>query len=230
MTEALGHWSQSIPAPNNISTPPLHPSVHTARVLLRAILADQAHVPISQCLLPPLTPSQQTIILNAIYNLTTPAFRDKVIEEQIQMMPAALTKVLLGYSHSSTADLRIVLMPIAILRARVVGFLKDRLPFDVTAFVSHVLADGRIFGDTADPAAWEMSDMFWDVWGGWFKAGRKQCSSLSAWRRRHGHTGSNVIEILLGQESEGSRMSCLIGQPEGWKRPVLVPEANRIVT
>jgi hypothetical protein len=213
----------SHPSPTDLTTPTLHPSIHTARILLRSLLADQTHIPISHCILPPLTPSQQHIILTAIYNLTTPWLRDVVNEAQFRLLPGEMTKAMLQYSHSSQADLRVVLMPIAILRGRIVGFLKEGLPFDVTAFISHVLADGRVFGDTADPDSWEMSSTFWDVWGGWFKAGRAFCSSMSRWRRRFGHQGANVIEILLGLEGEHSRMKVLVERPADFKKPELEP-------
>lgn len=216
--------SRSTPqTPGTIGPKPIHPSVYTARILLRALLANQTNIPISHCVLPPLTPSQQMILLNAIYNLTTPALRDEINLVQARNLPNMLMKRILDYANLPDADLRVVLMPIAILRARVIGFLEEKLPFDITAFISHVLADGRIFGDTADPDAWEMSGLFWDVWGGWFKAGRAYCTSMSGWRRREGHTGANVIEILLGLEGSHSRMEGMIGKPEGWQKVKVVP-------
>lgn len=217
-----GFSNSTSSTPSNTSTaiaaPPLHPSIYTARILLRILLADQVDVPISHCILPPLNPGQQNILLNAIYNLTIPTFRDQVNLAQSRNLPTAMIKAITDYPRRPEADLRIILLPIAILRARVVGFLEEGLPFDITAFISHVLADGRIFGDTADPDAWEMSETFWDVWGGWFKAGRGYCGSMKGQRRRYGHHGANIIEILLGLEGKHSRMHELIGKPEGWKK------------
>lgn len=52
---------------------------------------------------------------------------------------------------------------------------------------------------------------------------------MSGWRRRHGHTGSNIVEILLGLEGEHSRMTELIGRPPEWVRPVFEPPAKEMV-
>lgn len=114
-------------------------------------------------------------------------------------------------------------MPIAILQARILTFLEDGLPFNITAFISHVLADAKVFGDTADSDAWEMSSTFWDVWAGWFKAGRSYCVSLASWRRRYGHKGATMLEILLGKEGRGSRMKeeLWVGQRGGRNRILL---------
>lgn len=204
--------------PQTITHAPTHPAILTARNLLRSLLADQAGTPISLCTLPALTKSHQTIILNALQHLSPKEFQNKIQIEQIKAIPETLLRQIMLYQLNPHADLRLILIPIVILKARIIQYQSEGLPFDLTAFVTHVIADARIFGDPSDPDAWEFSDTFWDVWSGWFRTGKAVCHSLAHWRRRYGNKGSSLIEIIMGLEEENARMKNeLIGKPEGWK-------------
>lgn len=61
-----------------------------------------------------------------------------------------------------------------------------------------------------------MPSAYWDEWGGWFPRGREYCESLSDWRRRDGHLGSTVVEMILGLEGPIARRGDGIGRPLGW--------------
>lgn len=137
-------------------------------------------------------------------------------QRQLKFIPAEDAKRLLQYQSDPNADTRLVLFPIAIMRAKAVQAIMDGRDMDVTAFINETLADARIFGATLDPDAWEMSVGYWDVWEGWIPRGKAYCHSLSKWRRRDGHTGSSVLEMILGLEGEHARRSDPVGKPPNW--------------
>ncbi|ORY30205.1 hypothetical protein BCR39DRAFT_529973 [Naematelia encephala] len=201
----------------NLGVSPLypHPSVLVARQLLLFIYPSPLPFP-----LPPLpldlAPNHQQIILTALSHLCPAHISQSFLAAQISSLPPSYAKILLTYQASPTADSRLNLFPIAILRACVISILDQGIPFDLSGFISHTLSAARIFGNPLDTDAWEMPGQFWDTWEAWFDKGRKFCDSLSAWRRRDGHTGSTVAEMILGLETEGARRTGKVGRPVGW--------------
>lgn len=200
----------------------MHPCVHVARNMLRTIVAE-SHLPPDEWTVKSLEPLHQQVILSALSQLGDPALHNELVRHQVSSLPPGFVKVLLEYQLDPTHEIRLLLMPIAILRARIIQFITvEKLEFDLTTFITHVLADARVFGDVADANAWEMSETFWDVWEGWFPLARGFCGSLKAHRRRHGNLGSTPMEIVMGEEQPNARMTCLVGRPEGWTMPVAV--------
>nr|XP_019046783.1 hypothetical protein I302_03386 [Kwoniella bestiolae CBS 10118]OCF25713.1 hypothetical protein I302_03386 [Kwoniella bestiolae CBS 10118] len=208
--EAEGSLTDSIP----------HASVYTARILLLSILPQPIllnYTPV----LPDLFKEQQQIVLTALSSLSPPEVAEEFRSRQLKGLSNEDAKLLLEYQSSSQADLRLVLFPIAILRAATIRVHKvNPGTFNLPRFISSTLREARIFGNPLDPDAWEMPDSFWDQWGHWFPPGRAYCASLSAWRRRDGHTGSTVIEMILGLKGEkDKRRIDWVGKPPGWKMP-----------
>nr|XP_018999086.1 uncharacterized protein I203_08401 [Kwoniella mangroviensis CBS 8507]OCF62547.1 hypothetical protein I203_08401 [Kwoniella mangroviensis CBS 8507] len=197
-----------------------HASVYTARILLLSILPQPVSLD-NPPLLPDLSKEQQQIILTALSNLSPPEVADQFRSTQLKDLSAEDAKLLLEYQSSLHSDLRLVLFPIAILRAATIRIYKaNPSTSNLTHFISTTLREARIFGNPLDPDAWEMPDTFWDQWGGWFPPGRAYCASLSAWRRRDGHTGSTVVEMILGLKGEKlKRREGWVGKPPGWKMP-----------
>lgn len=209
----------SDPPPSYLHVTHLYPhsSVLTARSLLLGLYPNPLPFPIPP--LPALTPQHQQILLVALSNLSPPHVAEHFRSRQLRTLPATDAKIILEYQSSPFADPRLVLFPIAILRARVIAYLKKGMPIDVSDFISHTLRLARVFGDPLDPDAWEMPDPFWDTWEQWFPGGREYCGSLKSWRRREGHVGSTVEEMILGIEGENGRMKEEVGKPPGWKLP-----------
>lgn len=206
-------------AVKGLSRPALHPSVHTARILLLSLCADP---PSTTPTLPRLNSQQQIIILTALSNLSPPYICETFRARQLSSLCAIDAKLLLEYQSSFQSDLRLILFPIAILRARVIQAVQAYpAAFDVTAFISSTLASARIYGDPLDTDAWELPDRYWDEWEQWFPRGRAYCHSLSDWRRRDGHVGSTVVEMICGLEGdqgekERRRRVDPVGKPPGW--------------
>ena len=198
-----------------MTTHKTHPSIRMARSLLLSILPSPLPFP-----LPPLSknlsPSQQQIILIAISHLSPPSISHHFRAQQIRLLPAADAKLILEYQSSPKSDPRLVLLPIAILRAHIIAALLRNPGFDLHSFISDTLSRARIFGVPLDPDAWEMSDSFWDEWEGWVPRGREYCRSLAEWRRRDGHVGSTVVELILGLERPVARRGDAVGRPRGW--------------
>ena len=209
-------WLNSHPFDHHshLTSAPLHPSITTARIMLLSLFPAPLPFPLPP--LPELTPAQQQVILVALCHLTPPHIAETLRARQLRSLPDSLAKLLLEYQSSDSSDLRLVLFPVTIIRVTIVGFLKQGLPFDFTRFVQDTLSTSRLFGVPLDPDAWEMSEEFWEQWEGWIKGGRQYCGSLNAWRRRDGHSGSTVVEMILGMEGDMSRRSDAVGKPPGW--------------
>ena len=190
--------------------------------MLKSIIPE-SNLPVTEWRLHSLEPVQQRILLSALSQLGNPNLRNEIARQQIDTLPPGFVKVLLQYQLDPTHDLRLMLMPIAILRARVIQFGKQGLDCDLTKFITHVLADARVFGDVGDADSWELSQPFWDVWEGWFPVARRFCSSLQAHRRRYGHPGSTPLEIIMGTEQAGARMAGRVGKP-----PAVVQHSEQI--
>ena len=205
------------PTPGNLdmTTHKTHPSIRMARSLLLSILPNPLTFPLPP-LLSNLSPSQQQIILDAISHLSSPSISHHFGAQQLRLLPAADAKIILEYQSSANADPRLVLLPIAILRAHIIAIQSKHPEFDLHSFISDTLSSARIFGVPLDPDAWEMSDAFWDAWEGWVPGGREYCRSLAEWRRRDGHIGSTVVEIILGLERPAARRGDAVGRPRGW--------------
>ena len=133
---------------------------------------------------------------------------------QLTYLPPAEVDRLMSYQSDPDADSRLVLFPIAILRARAVSLLSEGL--DVTRFINDILQHVHIFGPTLDTDAWELPAPFWDKYDQLVPGGRQYCGSLETWRRRDGHTGSSILELILGLESPLSRRDDPVGKPPGW--------------
>jgi hypothetical protein len=188
------------------------PSVFTARSGLLHHYPSPVPFPLPR--LPDLAPQHRQILLVALTRLSPPGVAEQFRTRQLRGLPSSDAKAILEY-QSSSADPLLVLFPVAILRARVISHLKRRLPRNLTHFITQTLRMVRVFGDPLDPDAWEMPDEYWDVWSCWFPRGREYCCSLRSWRRRHGHRGSQIVEMLMGAEGEGARMK-EVGKPPGW--------------
>ena len=198
----------------DITTPSIHPSIITARSLLLSILPSP--LPYSIPSLPTnILPAHQQILLIAISNLSPSMISQHFTSLQLKQLPPAESKILLEYQSSPDADLRLVLLPIAILRARIVQAQHKGLQFDITRFITSTLSQAKIFGIPLDPDAWEMPENYWDEWEHWFPRGREYCDSFSKWRRRDGHVGCTVVEMILGLEPPNSRRNDAIGRPPG---------------
>ncbi|WWC86585.1 uncharacterized protein L201_001462 [Kwoniella dendrophila CBS 6074] len=203
--------------------PTPHPSVYTARILLLSILPQPISLDYPP-VLPELFKEQQQILLTALSNLLSPEINEKFRAAQLEGLSAEDAKLLLQYQSSIQSDLRLVLFPVAILRAAVIRHIKSDKEgrvegerFNLNAFITSTLREARIFGNPLDPDAWEMPDQYWDKWERWFPLGREYCHSLSGWRTRDGHQGSGVIEMLLGLKGERRRRrQDWIGKPPGW--------------
>lgn len=180
--------------------------------MLRSIIPESAQ-PVSEWRFHSLEPVQQRILLCAISQLGDPGMRHEIARQQVDSLAPGLVKALLQYQLDPPHDLRLILMPVAILRARIITFGQEGRAFDLTRFITHVLADARVFGDVGDADGWEMSELFWDVWEGWFPVARKFCASLKGHRRRMGHKGSTPLEIIMGEEQPGARMKGRVGRP-----------------
>ncbi|WWC59801.1 uncharacterized protein I303_102363 [Kwoniella dejecticola CBS 10117] len=222
-TEGSQWASEQMEMEMGMTDPTPHPSVYTARILLRSVLPQPItlHDP---PILPDLFKEQQQIILTALSNLYPPEVSDKFRFAQMKGLAPEDAKCLLEYQSSLSVDSRLVLFPIAILRAAVIRIIKSKKEgFYLTAFNNSALKEARVFGNPLDPDAWEMPDTFWDQWGGWFPLGREYCASISAWRRRDGHVGSGVVEMILGLKGESvRRREDWVGKPPGWKMSDLV--------
>ncbi|WVQ98361.1 hypothetical protein IAU59_005484 [Kwoniella sp. CBS 9459] len=223
---ATGWWTGVAHSPTEIGmiSPTPHPSVYTARICLLSLL-PQAIDPVSPPSLPPLAESQQQIILTALSNLSPPHVAEQFRASQLRDLIPDDAKLLLEYQSSLHSDVRLVLFPIAILRAAVIRVSRSDPTFDLTTFISSTLREAIVFGDPLDPDAWEMPETFWDRWENYFPLGREYCSSIASWRRRDGHAGSSVVEMILGTESGHTvvrgekRRKDRVGKPPGWKFP-----------
>lgn len=200
--------------PLGLDAPRVHPSVYTARQILLSLLPSPLPFPLPP--LPPLDPSLQRLLLVALTNLVPPQHQAMFHQRQLKYLPAQDAKVLLEYQAQPETDARLILLPVAILRAKIVKRLSDGLDFDISSFVNDTLSKARLFGSTLDPDAWEMPDDFWDDWEDYFAKGRSYCASLSKWRRKDGHSGSTVMEMILGVEGEMSRREEPLGKPPNW--------------
>lgn len=198
----------------NLTSLPTHPSLITARSLLLTLLSNPMTFPLPR--FPPLSPPHQHLILIALSHFSPPTISDHFQSQQLKSLPPNESKILLEYQSSPIADPRLVLFPIAILRAHIVSFFRKGLPFDITSFINSTFLHARIFGVPLDPDAWELPGEYWDEWGGWFPQGREYCHSLGRWRRRDGHVGSTLLEMILGFEKRGSRREDAVGRPPGW--------------
>jgi hypothetical protein len=198
----------------NIPRLDLHPAVLACRSLLLSLLPNPLPYPLPP--LPPLEPAHQKLLLLALTALVPQAEQSMFHQRQLKFIPAEDAKRLLQYQADPASDARLVLFPIAIMRAKAVQCLMAGRDMDVTAFVNDTLANARIFGATLDPDAWEMGNDYWDVWNSWIPRGREYCHSLSKWRRRDGHTGATVVEMILGMEGAHSRRTDPVGKPPNW--------------
>ncbi|WVF69477.1 hypothetical protein IAT40_004254 [Kwoniella sp. CBS 6097] len=222
-----GRWTGIAHSPPEIGVIPLspHPSVYTARILLLSLLSQPID-PYNPPDLPLLMGSQQQIILTALCNLSPPHVAEEFRAGQLRDLSPDDAKVLLEYQSSFNSDVRLVLFPIAILRAAVIRVSRSDPSFDLTAFVSSTLSEAVVYGDPLDPDAWEMPETFWDKWERYFPLGREYCASIADWRRRDGHTGSSVVEMIIGTENASLAMGGVekrrkdrVGKPPGWKFP-----------
>jgi type IV secretory pathway TrbD component len=75
---------------------------------------------------------------------------------QLRFIPAEDAKRLLQYQADPASDARLVVVPIAIMRARAVQALMAGRDMDIMALVNHMLASAHIFVATLNPNAWEM--------------------------------------------------------------------------
>ncbi|KAL7423566.1 hypothetical protein Q5752_001146 [Cryptotrichosporon argae] len=93
----------------------------------------------------------------------------------------------------------------------------DTTAFEINDFFESTFSLARVFGAPVDPDAWELPTAYWDKWGACFPGGREYCHSIAAHRRRDGHAGSTVVEMLMGREAPGARREGPVGKPKGWK-------------
>ena len=198
------------------SPPDTHPATLASREVLHAILPAPLPIPLPQ--LPTLDAWQQRLLLLALTALVPEKDQAMYHQRQLKFLPAEDAKRLLQYQADPTADPRLVLFPIAILRAKFVQALQDGElgEDDITHFVNDTLSSARIYGATLDPDAWELPPRYWDKWEKWVPRGRAYCHSLCGWRRRDGHGGSGVAEMVLGLEAGGSRRRDPVGKPPNW--------------
>ncbi len=213
----------------------LHPAVLQSRRLLLSIYPNPLPsvypnplpIPLPQLSTYNLTPQQQLCLLIGLTHLSSPKEIAYYRSQQIKSLPKADGKLLTDYQTAPGADPRLALFPIAILRSRLISVCRGdfsntahhRPPrrFDLTMFLTDVLSSVTIYANPNDTDAWDLPHSFWDRWEDWFPQGREYCKSLRDWRMRDGHTGSGVVEMLLGIESEGSRRQGPVGKPQGWK-------------
>ena len=200
--------------PLEVIPPSTHPSVLAARSLLLALLPSPLPLPLPP--LPALEPTHQRLVLLALTNLVPKHTQQLFHKRQLRFLPAEDAKVLLQYQSDPSADPRLILFPIAILRAKIVRSQWENKTFDVTTFINDTLSSAKIYGQALDPDAWEMPDGYWDTWAKWFTRGREYCHSLCEWRRRDGHGGSSVMGMLLGLEKENGRRVDPVGKPPDW--------------
>ncbi|KAK6903385.1 hypothetical protein I203_106888 [Kwoniella mangroviensis CBS 8507] len=167
-----------------------HASVYTARILLLSILPQPVSLD-NPPLLPDLSKEQQQIILTALSNLSPPEVADQFRSTQLKDLSAEDAKLLLEYQSSLHSDLRLVLFPIAILRAATIRIYKaNPSTSNLTHFISTTLREARIFGNPLDPDAWK-------------------CQIPS---------GTNGM--ILGLKGEKlKRREGWVGKPPGWKMP-----------
>ncbi|OCF38264.1 hypothetical protein I317_07978 [Kwoniella heveanensis CBS 569] len=223
---SAGRWTGDPHTPPEIGVtfPTPHPAVYTARVLLHSLL-PQPIDPYNPPDLPWLSVSQQQIILTALSNLSPSHVAEDFRGWQLRGLSPDDAKVLLEYQSSLHSDVRVVLFPIAVLRAAVIRVVQSNPTFDLTTFISSTLTEARVYGDPLDPDAWEMPGTYWDKWEVYFPPGRAYCHSIAEWRRRDGHTGSSVVEMILGTENAylevgiEKRRKDRVGKPPGWKFP-----------
>jgi hypothetical protein len=157
------------------------------------------------------------LLLLALTVLVPTADQAMFHQRQLKFIPAHDAKRLLQYqSDPAKADARLVLFPIAIMRAKIVQAVMEGRNPDVSRFVNDTLSQARIFGATLDPDAWEMPAEYWDRWETWIPRGKAYCHSLSKWRRRDGHRGSSVMEMILGLETKHARRTDPVGKPPNW--------------
>jgi len=243
--------------PRSVTThPAIHPSILAARNIISSL---PRHTTFPQPSLPRLNPEQQHTLLTALANLYPPATQHFYLARQIKSLPPPYAKALLTYQTRPDPDPRLLMFPIAILRATIVAHLDQHHhpfdipsgppfdltfdlpfeppfdlpsnpPFNLTAFINATLSHARVFGNPLDPEGWEMPDQFWEEWGDWFPPGQKYCASLKEWRRRDGHGGSTVWEMIMGMEGEkGRRREDPVGWPEGWKPPSEAVKQREVV-
>lgn len=205
----------SIPLDVNVPRIDLHPAILACRSLLLSLLPTP--LPFRLPPLPPLEPAHQKLLLLALTALVPQADQSMFHQRQLKFIPAEDAKRLLQYqSEPTTADARLILFPIAIMRAKIVQALQTGREPDITRFINDTLCHARIFGATLDPDAWEMPTEYWDVWESWIPRGKAYCHSLSKWRRRDGHRGASVLEMILGMEKDHSRRTDPVGKPPNW--------------
>lgn len=156
------------------------------------------------------------MILLALTALVPPGDQLLFYQRQLRFIPAEDAKRILQYQSDPHSDPRLILFPIAIMRAKAAQALMTGRPLDVTRFIDVILSHARIFGATLDPDAWELGDAYWDSWQGLVPRGRAYCRSLHAWRRRDGHVGSTVAEMILGVEPPNGRRKDPVGKPPNW--------------
>lgn len=204
-----------IPLDLNVPRMDIHPAILACRSLLLSILPSPLPYPLPR--LPPLEPAQQKLLLLALTALVPVGDQAMFHQRQLKFIPAGDAKRLLQYqSDPSTADARLILFPIAIMRAKIVKALQQDKHPDITRFINDTISSARIYGATLDPDAWEMPGEYWEEWEEWIPRGRAYCHSLSKWRRRDGHMGSSFLEMILGTEKEHARRTDPVGRPPNW--------------
>jgi hypothetical protein len=192
--------------------PFIHPTIHAARQLL-SHLYQSAQSPLPQ--LPSLTkPQVQHLLLLALRNMSTPQELDYHTSSQIANLPPQDAAVVLAHAESPTADPRLINFPSVLIRLRII---QAGPQFDLTSFIASVFQSARIYGQTADFHAWEMPSEFWTAWATAIPGGKIYCASLTEWRRRDGHRGVSVQDLLMGYEEPRSRRTDSVGYPPGWR-------------
>jgi len=249
-TPPAGTWGQPLPngyqidldrsyglgltIPNDPLSQQTTSAISRAQSLLLSLYPNPLPIPLPPLTNQVLTSDQQICLLLGLGGLSTPAMRASYRNEQIKHLPAPYRASLKAYELSPSADLRILLFPIAILRVACINLLKyhttSNLPLTtiqqgnhqkkhlgLTRFVSDFLFRAKIYGDVEDDDSWDVDENFWDDWDDFFPRGRAYCKSIEGWRRRDGLKGSGIGEILLGLESGEKRRKGPTGKPPGWK-------------
>lgn len=153
-------------------------------------------------------------MLLALRNMSTPQEQEYYQSLQISNLAPEDSAVVLAHARSPGADPRITFFPSVLLRLRMI---QAGPSFDITSFVASVFQEAKIFGQTADFHAWEMPREFWMAWQDAMPGGAVYCGSLAEWRRRDGHVGASVQDVLMGCEPSRSRRTDQVGYPPGWR-------------